>query len=293
MRPSALAVAACLLALVAPAAAHLPVVEPAELFADGLDGPEGIAFTKDGGLIVGSTTGQIRRYTADGSFTVLAEVGDSLAGITVLKDGRILAAAFAAGRIWAVDPKTGDASVFVDGLSGPNFILQTRRKHIYVSASLAGTIVDVTDGVPVVRAAGLVFPNGLAKINRFMYIAETFANRISRVQVLPDGTLGPPEPFHHGIPLPDGLCPDRPGNLLVAASGILYYVPRPYDIGDPEELKVFADDPLFFGPSNLAYGRGRTFRGRTIYVVNYGPALGNGTSIVRFHTNHAGRSLIH
>ncbi len=79
LRPLPLAL---LVSLTGTASAPDPVAEPAESFASGLAGPEGLAFTRNGGLIVASTTGEVRRYAADGTFTVVANVGESLAGVT-------------------------------------------------------------------------------------------------------------------------------------------------------------------------------------------------------------------
>src|SRR5262245_57948430 len=118
------------LAVVPTAGAPVPAAGPASILVDGLAGPEGLAFLKDRTLAVGSVTGRISRITADGSATVLAETGDRLAGLTTLGDGRLLAAAFGTGRIWAVDPPTGFASIYASGIAGPNFIVETRKRRV-------------------------------------------------------------------------------------------------------------------------------------------------------------------
>src|SRR5262249_12694088 len=100
------------LAVVPASGAPVPAVGPGSSLTDGLAGPEGLAFLKDGSLAVGSPTGRISRIRPDGSATMLAETGDSLAGLTTLHDGRLLAAAFGASRIWAVDPATRFTSVY-------------------------------------------------------------------------------------------------------------------------------------------------------------------------------------
>ena len=199
---------------------HEPAVEePVGLFATGFAGPEGLAFTDDGGLIVGTTTGDLYRVTRIGTSSLLASVGDALAGITVLRDGRILAASVSADRVWSITPD-GTATVFASGIGGPNFIVQTRRTgRILASASFAGTIVDITDGTPTVAASGLVFPNGLAisraRGSRFLYVAETFMSRVSRLPLDRDDNLGAPEVYANGLPLADGLAFDKGRNLLV------------------------------------------------------------------------------
>jgi glucose/arabinose dehydrogenase len=88
-----------------------PATGPASVLASGLSGPGGLAFLNDGPLAVESTTGRITRLAADGSATVLAETGESLAGLTTLRDGRLLAAWFGPGLFLAnFGPAPGDGT---------------------------------------------------------------------------------------------------------------------------------------------------------------------------------------
>jgi sugar lactone lactonase YvrE len=269
------------------AAAHPPIAEPAQLFAGGIAGPEGLAFTHDGGLIVGSTTGEVRRYTANGSFTVLANLGVRIAGITVLRDRRVLVAAFNTNEIWSIDP-SGAASVFASGVGSPNFIAESKRGPIWVSSSLGASILDVASGSPVVAATGLVFPNGLA-IGRdnYLYVAETLLNRVVRFPIANDGSLGVLEVYATGLPLADGLAFDRRRNLLVVGGGTLKIV----EATTGQVIHV-PTDPLSNWPSNLAFGRGKGFKRRDAYMANFGPMLGDGTNIIRFRYNHRGTKLV-
>jgi sugar lactone lactonase YvrE len=204
------------LALIAgPAWAHPPAAGSPSIFALGLDGPEGLAFTRRGELIVGSTTGEVRSFTPDGNSTVLANVGDALAGITELRDGTILAASFAGSRVWSISPN--GASALFANVQTPNFIVQTRRKRrILCSSTISGSIVDITDGTPTPVLIGLTFPNGMA-VGRgpYLYVAETTMNRVSRFFMNRDGTFGPPEVYVTGLSLPDGIAFDRRGVLNV------------------------------------------------------------------------------
>lgn len=259
------------------ASAPVPTAGPATVFAGGVTGPEGLAFLKDGTLAVGSTTGRITRLGADGTKRTLAEVGDNLAGLTTLRDGRLLAAAFGAGRIWSVRPDIGFTTIYAGGISGPNFIVETKTRHVLVSASLAGTVVDVTDGVPVDVATGLSFPNGLALGgDGYLYVAEFGLGRISRLPLSSDGTLGPAELYAAGTPLVDGIAFDRRGNLLVLGQDTLRVVDRA-----TRAVSVLRTDPLFEWPSNLAFGHGRLFGRKNLYLANFGPALGDGTTVLR------------
>jgi sugar lactone lactonase YvrE len=285
MRTHAIVLAGAIWLTATLALAHPPVVEPAAPFAAGLAGPEGLAFGRDGSLYVGTTTGEVRRVAPDGTHTVVASTGDRLAGITAMKDGAILACAFGANRIWRIDPTTGGTTVYAN-MTSPNFVVQTRRGHVIASSTNTGTIVDVTNGANVVLASGLSFPNGLAIRKKHLYVAETSQNRVRRLPFTGPGSLGPVEPYATGTIFADGLAFDRPGNLFVVGFDTLYVV-------DVKTQAVQAvTDPLFDWPANLAFGRFHPYGKKTMFLVNFGPALGDGTTIVKVPTNHTGGRLI-
>lgn len=266
----------------------VPAVGPAAPFAGGLDGPEGIAIGNDGSLIVGSVGGEVRKYRRDGTFTVLANVGDRLAGISPTRRRSVLACGFAQNRVWEIDVKNGAATVVASGIDGANVAIEARNGRRYVSASRAGTIVDISSGTPVVLASGLQFPNGLALgRDRALYVAESVASQVSRLSIRPDGSLGPATVFATGIPIADGLAFDRDGNLLVLASGKLYVVLAKTGVVQPAVA-----DPLFDGPANLAFGRGHGLRRRDLFLTNFGPAFGDGTSLIRVPYSRPGARLI-
>lgn len=87
----------------------------------------------------------MRRLGPNGENELVAAVAQPLAGITALRDHRLLAAAFSNDTVWQVDPDTGAFAVFAGGVHRPNFIVQLRRR-ILVSASEGGTIDDITTG---------------------------------------------------------------------------------------------------------------------------------------------------
>jgi sugar lactone lactonase YvrE len=269
-------------------AAQAPAVGPATLFADTIDGPEGLAFLKDGSMVVGSATGRVLRFLPDGSRTILAELGEPLAGLTVMRDGRLLVASLPGQRVWVVEPTTGFASVFASGIGGPNAIVQTRRGRIYVSASTANTIEEITTGVPVTRSSAVSFPNGLAiGGDRELYVAETLNSRILRFPIGADGSLGTPVIHGTGVGLADGIAFDRRGNLLATGSDTLWLVPR----GGGAAV-VLSADPLINWPANFAFGGGRGFSRRDLYLPNFGFPLGSGTTIIRMPYSQRGAPLI-
>jgi len=161
MRPHSFILAGAIWLGATLALANPPTVGPAAPFAGGIAGPEGLAFGKDGTLFSGTANGDILRVASDGTTSVLASTGDRLAGVSVLRDGTILACAFNDNRVWAIDPLSGVASVYAN-VSSPNFLVQTKRGHVIVSSTFTGTLVDITNGANVVLASGFSFPNGLA-----------------------------------------------------------------------------------------------------------------------------------
>ena len=267
------------------AVAHPPVVQPATPFASGLAGPEGLAFGKDGSLYVGTTNGDVRRVAADGSHTLVGSTGDSLAGITVMKDGKILACSVGNNRVWSIDPATGAASVYAN-VNSPNFVVQTRYGHVLASSTFTGSIVDITNGANVVLASGFPFPNGLAVRKRYLYVADTAMASVQRLPFVTPGVLGPAEPYASGMSLADGIAFDRPGNLFVVGGDKLYVVDA-----TTQAVTTFSD-ALYDFPSNLAFGNSTPYGRKTMFFANYGAPLGSGTTIVRVETNHTGAKLI-
>lgn len=278
--------ASAILLVSALAEAHPPVVEPPSSFASGLPGPEGLAFGKDGILYVGTADGDVHRVVPDGRHTVLASLGDRLAGISVLKDGRILACGFDNDRVWAIDPATGVASVYAT-VDSPNFIVQTKQGQVLVSSTFPGTIVDITGGASTVVASGFLFPNGLALRKKFLYVAQTANNDVVRLPFTSRTTLGAAALYAGGMSFADGIAFDRPGNLFVVGFDTLWVV----DV-KTRSVTVASNDPLLEWPSNIAFGRTIPYGKSVMFLANFGPALGDGTTVIRVPANHRGGKLI-
>jgi sugar lactone lactonase YvrE len=97
-----------------------------------------------------------------------------------------------------------------------------------------------------------------------------------------DGTLGAPEVFATMARGADGIAFDRHGNLLVAGFGALQVVAR----GATTATTLATEPVVMEWPSNLAFGAGRGFPRKTLYVANFGEPLGSGTTVVRVEYNH-------
>jgi sugar lactone lactonase YvrE len=272
----------------ATAAAGPPAAGPVQPFAAGIVGPEGLAFDRDGGLLVGQANGDVVRLGPDGTAQPYASIGEPLAGLTVLRDGRLLVATFASDVVWSVPRGGGAATVFASVATDPNFVVQTRRGNIFASASGSGSIVEISGPTPVVVASGLAFPNGLAiGPDRFLYVAELTAARISRLPIFRDGSLGAAEVYATGTTVADGLAFDRRGDLLVAGFDQVLVIDRATRTTTP-----LSTDPLLEWPSNLAFGRGRGFNRRDVFLANFGLPLGSGTTVVRMPYNQGGAKLV-
>lgn len=282
---------ACLVAATVVQAAPDPQVGTPTTFATGINGPEGIAFTKRREMVVGTSSGDLLIFDAAGNRRTLTTLPSGLAGITVRRDGSVLAAAFGDDTVWSVDPTTGAATTLATGIDGPNFIVETKRGRVWVSATNTGTIVDITDPAPAVKASGLSFPNGMAIAKdgkqRYLYLAELTLNRIVRFPINADESLGPLEVYATGLLVPDGIAFDRRGNLLVVGGNRLDIV----HAGTRQVETVLSGGPMNW-PSNIAFGRGRGLSKKEFYAVNYGLPLGSGTFILRFPYNIPGAPLI-
>lgn len=271
----------------APGSAHPPEVSGFEVFADGLDGPEGLAFTRDGHLIVGGADGRIIRFAPDGTSAVVANLEDPIAGVTVLSDGRILAASLVTGRVWSV-AIGGKVAVFAEGISGPSTIVESPRDgRLFVSASLQSTIVEITDGVPEIVLTAVSFPDGLAiaeeQGREYLYVALRLDGQIVRYRMFADGRFGEQELYADGL-FVSSIAFDAAGNLLAVGEDRVVVRRR------TGEVEVLSGDPLMDGAANLAFGQGRGFGRRDVYLTNYGKDFGEGTEVIKLRYNHPGAS---
>jgi sugar lactone lactonase YvrE len=261
-------------------------LERASVFVDGtvgevrLNHPEGVAVDRAGDVWCGGETGELYRIAADGSrFEVVASTGGFVLGLAFDARGRLFACDLGHKAVFRFDPATGDLRRFTPESIAPagafNFpVVDTRRNCLYVSDSHPPDVpgpgvwrfdLESGEGGPW-YAAPTNFANGMAlSLDReTLYVIETFARRVIRVPIGPDGSAGAAEVFVEGIErLPDGLAFDVDGNLYIAC----YEPSRLFRVDPGGKLDLLIDDPeahTMCHPTNCA------FRGTELFTANLG-----------------------
>jgi gluconolactonase len=248
--------------------ADAPVgLEKLEMFADGLDHPEGIAITPDGRIFVGGEAGQIYVIEGDEAPREIANTGGFVLGLAADGDGRLYACDDARHSVLRVDPATGEVDDFAGGLEGrsmqtPNWPAFDAHGNLYVSDSGSwqagdGLIWVVRPGrrVEIFSDESADFPNGLALApdGSRLYVAESTPGRIVEIPIDDDGTAGARRVLCElGLVVPDGVAAADDGSLVVACyrpDAVLRWSP-----GDG--LEVLAADPqgtVLNAPTNAAF----------------------------------------
>jgi sugar lactone lactonase YvrE len=217
----------------------------------GIRGPGGLAWLPDGSLLVGY--GDSIQTAANGE-------QDPQAGLI------------------RVDPKTGENSVYADGMAMANGVVHAPNGAIYGSADVGTAGIDrVLGGDVTVGWAKVESPNGLVvdTSEKWLYAAQTFVPAaISRVEIANPSHVeqwfkAPQEDFAAGL---DGMTRDADDNLYVAANGggAVWRVDT-----DAQACALAHMPPL--GPSAVAFGsapstrRGRPlgFGPRNLYVTTF------------------------
>jgi gluconolactonase len=257
----------------------------ASVFFDGavtdpqLDHPEGLAVAADGSVWCGGERGQVFRVDPDGTAVEqVASTGGFCLGMAFGPGGDLFVCDLKHAAVFRVEAATGRVERFADGVEGhrlriPNFPAFDAQGRLYVSDSHhfdrpgPGVVCFDPDGRGELWYGGdLTFANGLAlgPGGRHLYVAETFANRVSRIPIGDDGAAGECQRFAATPDAwPDGLAFDTDGNLYVGCyepSQVLRIDPR----GRVEVLFRELSAHLLAHPTNLA------FRGTTMFTANLG-----------------------
>ena len=237
-------------------------------FNEGLDHPEGVTWGPDGQLYAGGEAGQIYRVDPDsGTITQIAQHEGFLGGVVCDADANVyVCAAFggsvvragADGTVVEVTRGTADRP-----METPNYPCFHPSGDLYVSDSGewdhdTGRIYRVrADGsTDLVSEAPRFFANGMCfdAAAEWLYVVESQMPGVSRLRVLPDGTLGERQVVAT-LPgdVPDGVQFDAEGTLYIT----LYTPSRIYRLEPSGRIQVLVDDPhhtKLSSPTNIVFG---------------------------------------
>jgi sugar lactone lactonase YvrE len=211
-------------------------------------------------LYSGPANGWVYRVTPEGRVDGFAQPGGRVTGVSVDPWGRdLFVCNFARGLVQRIAPD-GQVSSFADradgrGLGRPNFCAFDTRGSLLVTNSGEAIFRVHRDGQVTVFADGLQFSNGLAVApdGRHVFVVESDAERVTRIEVTADGTAGGRVVYADGLHhRPDGLALDVEGNLyvtLVRSDKIVVV-----DLRGNVRTLLHDTSGRVRGPSNCAFG---------------------------------------
>jgi gluconolactonase len=243
-----------------------------------LDHPECVVVGPDGAVWCGGERGQVYRVEADGrDLREVACTGGFSLGMAFGPDGGLYVCDLRSASVLRVDVATGGYETFATGTPErpfvtPNYPAFDAEGRLYVSDSGSadqagpGIYRFTPDGHGELWHAGpLHFANGLAFAADFsaLYVAETFAQAITRIEIAADGSAGASTRVARVEALPDGLAVGPDGELYVGC-----YEPSQVLRIDPDgTVRTLVHDPTahtLCHPTNVA------LRGSTLLTANLG-----------------------
>lgn len=245
------------------AAPEIPI-ERFEIFANGLDHPECLAFGDDGVVWAGGEAGQVYRISADGAVETVANLGGFCGGVAWSPYGDLWVCCPAHGvvRVGA----SGEWSVVASGMICPNYGLFDAAGNYYVTDSgnwkkRNGRLLRIApDGSQETILADYGYTNGLALDGKTLYMVESDTDRVFAIDV----ASGRARVFAENVGrLPDGLALDPEGRLYASC----YASDDIHRIEPDGRTRLWAYDRwaiLLSRPTNLA------FRDGYVYVANLG-----------------------
>lgn len=269
-------------------------IDSFEIFANGLDHPECLAFDRRGELWAGSEAGNVYRIGADRKPITVANLGSFCAGLAFSPNDELFVCNPALGIV-RVAP-SGEFSVFASHVGEhkivcANYGLFDAEGNYYVTDSgnwkkNNGCLLRFSpEGKGEILAGPMGYTNGLALSadEKFLFMVESNTDRVLRFEIRVDGSVGAPEVYAEGCGrFPDGLTLDAEGNLYVCC----YASDEIWRVSPTREKTLFAWDRwaiLLGSPTNMAFG-GENFD--ELYVANLAR-----TTITRVKIGRKGQPL--
>ena len=241
-------------------------LEKFDVFAEGLDHPEGLAFDADGNLWAGGELGQIYKITHKGKVRAVATLGGFNLGLTFSARQQLFVCNFKLGALIQLDRSGKTIRSWERAgryrLHTPNFSVFDSEGNLYFSDS--GEFNKDDGFLFVLRPNGkieqlldrLAFPNGLSLSadERTLYVVQSTKDNVLSVPVLKPGVIGKPHVYAAGLQnVPDGAALDTAGNLYVTC----YATHNVYRVTPGGTVSLFASDAqgtMLSSPTNVAFG---------------------------------------
>ncbi|MBM4363374.1 MAG: SMP-30/gluconolactonase/LRE family protein [Deltaproteobacteria bacterium] len=261
------------------------------LLLDGLCFPEGPRWHKGRLFFSDMYAREVVAVDLQGKRETIARVEGRPSGLGFGSDGRLRVVSMVDRRLLVIGDSGPSTVAELSALSGGpcNDMVLDAHDRAYVGnfgfsfeygeaprpASLA--LVEANGSARLV-ADELVFPNGCAITpdGRTLIVAETFARRLTRFAIAPDGSLHDRRVFAELSVLPDGICldaegcvwvasPAAPGGFLRVAEGgeVLQRIELPDRfgyacmLGGPERRTLFLLEAFTSLPDRALPGNGR------------------------------------
>jgi sugar lactone lactonase YvrE len=274
-------------------------VDPAKIRIIGHDlaRPECILAERDGSLWAADSRGGVMHIRSDGSQRLITATGvasvpaSSLVdgtlpnGLAFAQNGDVLIANFGLDAL-EIMTREGNCRTLYDSIDGiklgkVNFVLRDRKGRLWITVSTklnpwpeairnhqADGYIALIDGRGIhVVAEGFYFTNEIRfdADEEWLYVAETCARRVTRLHIMPDGSVREREiygPRSLGSGLIDGIAFDSYGNLwatMIFADRLVAITPT------GELLTLFEDgDKEAAAQFDAEFDSGRTVNAETM-----------------------------
>ena len=237
-----------------------------EVFAEGLDHPEGLAFDRDGHLWAGGELGQIYRIDSKRRVKIVTTLGGFNLGLTFSDRQELYVCNFKLGALIRLD-RSGKVlhsweRVGRYRLRTPNFAVFDCEGNLYFSdsgefhANDGFLFVLRPNGRIEQLLSGLAFPNGLSLSadDKVLFVVQSTKDNVLAVPVNSGNMTGKPRVYASGLhDVPDGAALDAAGNLYVTC----YASHNVYRVALDGKVTLFAADregTMLASPTNVAFG---------------------------------------